>query len=160
MWASEKGAIHLAARTWFQWKGIWMQKNRETLAFNPMEGDTAWIIGPEGVEWHDQFKSCYNYIRPRYDVFGTYEDKQKRWNKDKAEKTKKEPKATITVHLEDDKTQDNKPLTWVNEGKQFILCPNVDCNNIMEITADVKNTPFAELQCCKCKTPLEPAVAA
>lgn len=149
MFASEKGAIHLASRTWFEWKGIWMQKNRENLAFNPMEGDTAWIIGPEGVEWHDTFRTCYNYTRPKYDVFGTFEAKKDRWDHQPLEEAKKvtQPaKAKVT--------------TWVDQGKQMVMCPKVDCNNIMEITADVKAVPLSDLCCNKCKTPLASAKAA
>ena len=69
MWASTKEALHLASRKYIKRFGLWQQYNRSDLVFATVHPDTALLFGPQGLEWHQQFRSLYyNYVKPAYDI--------------------------------------------------------------------------------------------
>lgn len=79
-WASEKQAIHHAQRQWEEKYGIWVQSNRVDLKWCTMPDNTAYILGENGLEWHDAFKVAYSYTPPRYRVYDSYYEKNKAWD--------------------------------------------------------------------------------
>lgn len=124
-WASEKHAIYKAARPWVERHGIWMQRGRPDLDWTTMPSNTAWLIGPEGLVWHKEFKTSFGGGEfsscdfPRRSG-KSYLERQKRWSK------KEEP--------------DEKPL------KKEMACPN--CHRWLDVSA------FKDLvkECVYCKT--------
>ncbi len=56
-WASEKHAIYKAARPMVERRGMWFQKGRPDLDWGVVEQDSLWLLGPEGLVWHDRFST-------------------------------------------------------------------------------------------------------
>lgn len=54
--ASEKHAIHVAARPWVNRRGIWMKPVRAPLDWGTFPDGSAWLLGPEKLEWHRPFR--------------------------------------------------------------------------------------------------------
>ena len=79
VWASTKGAIHAATRPFSKRFGMLWQKNRNDLSFMTMNDNSAYLIGPEGLEWHEDFKPCANYIVPNYAVHDNFQAHRRRW---------------------------------------------------------------------------------
>ena len=84
-WASEKHAIYTAARTPVLRFGLWGQATRADVAFATMPGDTAWLIGPGGLEWHQSFKSAVyaSHTGGDRNFYGRWAENRKRWAEDK-----------------------------------------------------------------------------
>lgn len=136
-WASEKQAIHHAQREWEQRYGIYVQSNRVDLKWCTMPDNTAYIIGENGLEWHDAFKVAYSYTPPRYRVNDTYYEKNKVWD----EQNKK-------LHSEKSyvRTGMNSP-TWA-------MCPECDWAGVIPEKLQKKN--LWELVCPNEKHQLAP----
>lgn len=55
--ASEKHAIHVAARPWKRRLGVWVKPVRASLDWGTFPDQSAWLMGPKGLEWHQEFKT-------------------------------------------------------------------------------------------------------
>lgn len=130
MWASVKEALHHAQRLWMEKFGLWVRQNRTDLMWATMPDNTAYIFGPEGKEWHDEFKIAYAYSSPKYAAFDTYYEKNKRWD---AERDKKEEKASAGVIVKGDKAPD------------FARCPS--CQWFGAIPKKLRHLALHELVC-------------
>lgn len=87
LWASRKESLHMAVRPWIQRFGVDMQANRTDVVFTPVRDHTGYIFGPEGLEWHDMFKTCYNYTTPDYSrTYTEFETRQNRWKEGQGDK--------------------------------------------------------------------------
>ncbi len=53
-----------------------------------------------------------------------------------------------------EKASGTRPALWVDHGKQFAMCSNPRCSQVVEITPDLKAVPLCELRCPTCKRPL------
>lgn len=132
MWASEKRAIHHAQRQWEDKLGLWVMSNRANLKWATMPDNSAYIFGPKGLEWHDEFKSAYQYVAPRYRCYDTYFDRQKSWDKE-AEKAKEK---------EQERLDNSKHPTDV-------VC--VNCKKSATWPKSLWHIPAHELRCPYCK---------
>ena len=65
-WASTKGAIHAAAKSWEEKFGLYMHKGRVDLHWRTMPANTAYLFGPEGFMWHDVLNITTHYKAPNY----------------------------------------------------------------------------------------------
>lgn len=170
MWASEKKAIHLAARNWVRQWGMMWQANRADLVFNPMSHESAWILDEEEMithatdpawePFHTEFSVTSNYQRPVYDVHARYEEKRKqkeaREAADKAERERKAlpPAEEKKVAPEDGKQNsiglwhNSKAQTESVTGKQWIPCQG--CHVMCEVDDEAGNAPQDELVCSDC----------
>lgn len=84
--ASEKHAIHRAARPVVKRFGINFQFQSIDLAYAPMANDSAWILGDEGLEWHQEFRSLWGtYTEPVRRVHQGFKDRQSRWTRQAAD---------------------------------------------------------------------------
>lgn len=88
VWASDKHYIHKAMRPWKDWLKLSFQEQKVDIAFLTMANDSAWLFGPDGLEWHDRFNTCMNMsqvakYRPTYD---NYSERNEKWNKASSEK--------------------------------------------------------------------------
>ena len=89
VFASEKHYIHKAMRPWKGWLNLEFQEQKVEIGFLTMADNSIWLFGPEGVEWHDEFKTCYNFsqvarYRPTYD---NYSERKEKWDKTTTNKT-------------------------------------------------------------------------
>lgn len=58
VFASEKHAIHRAMRPWVKRFGVWFQQQSLDMAFSTMADNSIWLLGPEGLLWHDKFETA------------------------------------------------------------------------------------------------------
>jgi predicted glutamine amidotransferase len=137
MWASVKEALHHAQRLWTERFGMWVRQNRTDLMWATMPDNSAYIFGPEGKEWHDEFKIAYSYTSPRYAVYDNYYEKNKRWD------------AELSLKQEKKVTQEKG-----DRSPTFARC--VKCGWFGDIPKKLRHLELHELVCGnkQCKTPL------
>lgn len=98
--SSEKDTLHKACRPWLVRFGIWFQANKPDVDFSMMADDSAWIIGEKGLEHHDICKiNTGGYKEPWRKTYEEYEERSKKWDKEKA---KSEDRKLINVKKIDD----------------------------------------------------------
>ena len=79
--ASEKHIIHRAMRPWVKRWGMEFQVQSLQMAFMPFPDDTAWVLGPQGLEFHREFNVLNGvYRKPTYRVNEGYKTRQARWD--------------------------------------------------------------------------------
>lgn len=127
--ASVRNAIHRAARPHIKRFGIDAFFLSLDIAFSPMANDTAWLLGPDGKEWHQEFKTLLgNYVAPDYRHLSTrFTDRQTKWTKEAKHRTPSTKKA-IEV-----------------EVGRFMKCEN--CGLDIHIMPHQINRPLSELHC-------------
>ena len=83
VFSSVKNTIHKAMRPWYKSLGIWFQATRPDCDFTVMADDTAWLLGPEGLEWHKPCKIIAGvYNEPYRNTYvGDYQQKKERFSK-------------------------------------------------------------------------------
>lgn len=131
--ASEKQVIHRFMRPLVSRFKQWFQVQALDIAFSPFPDNTAYLIGPEGLEWHEEFKSHPgNYKEPTRRVYQDYKERNARWDKES--------------HKEQ-----TKPLTKDEAQKADIIvkCPNPICQKRLALTPDQYHTPRHRLTCPK-----------
>lgn len=79
--ASEKHILHRAMRPFVKRFGVDFQVQSVDMAFSPFPDNTAWIMGPHGLEGHFPFRTLTGVYRtPDYAAHvAKYEERQKRW---------------------------------------------------------------------------------
>lgn len=84
VFASEKEFLYNVLRPWHKKWGIDWRVTKTDAAFTTMPSDTAWILGEEGLEWHQVFRaSSYNGSSPNYrDVYSRFFESQERFSRD------------------------------------------------------------------------------
>ena len=84
VFASEKNIIHRAMRPWIKRFGIDFQVQSLQMAFSPFPDDTAWLLGPNGLEWHQRFDTLIGqYKTPGYErTYTDYSNRQDKWKAD------------------------------------------------------------------------------
>lgn len=81
MFASEKKTVYRALKAYVQRHGIWFKEERANAAFSPMADNTAWILGPEGLQIHKEFKTMVGqYIDPFRQTYTNYTERQRKWD--------------------------------------------------------------------------------
>jgi len=62
IFASLQKVVASASKTWLKYHGIWARKAAKDLYYSNFPADSAWFIGPSGLEWHQEFKTAmYTY---------------------------------------------------------------------------------------------------
>lgn len=141
MWASEKGAINRASRPWSQWNNFWVQEEIAPIRWCATPVDTAMIVGPNGLEFHGEFKTCRYYTTPDYTrQRKDYHARQARWDKDLG--------ADTAVCYKEVKEKDGFVV-------KYYRCRNPKCPANMYIPKELKDTPLTEISCTKCGWYLE-----
>lgn len=168
MWASTKEAIHRAARTWTQKWGIWFQRNRIDLQFNPMEKETVWLIGNDGVEWHDEMTTNGYRTNVNHAVHEKYPAKQRALNNQRSESAASEAGAALKRARDRDgqrEAANNSGGTsrvvirpFDGELPAKVKCPNPECTVVASLTEKQrKSSQLWQMQCSGCKWLLGPA---
>lgn len=133
MWASEKQALHTALRPYIKRFGMVFQPNRtDGVGYITMNNDSAYIFGPDGLEWHDKFSTSSYYRTPDYSSLNTgYRGSRRRHG-----------------------FKDSQHLLPAANDPDVVMCRNPECNSSMTIPDNLKSSPLYELICTDCKTTL------
>jgi hypothetical protein len=155
-WASDKRTIYRVSRPWVRRHGLYMQIANVNIAFIQVYEDSAWIIGPKGFEFHDEFKSQGNWARGYHTYTDTYKgDYQERQARFDAQAT--------TVHVTA-KVEDKKLATGETLAPQFAYCPNTNCKDglgkprLFHLSDEERKHPLWYWRCRHCKTHLGDSV--
>lgn len=165
MWASTKEAIHRAARSWTQKWGIWFQRNRIDLQFNPMEKETVWLIGNDGVEWHDEMTTNGRYVAVNHAVHDKYPAKQKNLNEQRSNAASSEAgEAFKRANAREGKrpvpaivgaARAQGVVTIRLEGEllpEKVKCPNPECTVVASLSEKQRKTKqLWDMKCSGCK---------
>lgn len=136
IWASEKDAIHAAARPWTQMYRMWFKENHKDLLINPVEKEVAVLIGDTGEEWHMEF-NC-NGGRSRNIVYRQYEQQP-----EKKKQLREDENRQVVAARKDEKVKASpKPA--------LMKCPNVACGVVLKFTKEQIDKPMWQLQCPDC----------
>lgn len=145
IWASEKSAIHAAAKKRIKKYGMVFQAPG-AIEWNPVGLDSAYIIGPEGIEWHGEFKfSITSGGYHQHMVHERYPEKQR----------KKQVELTEAV-VERIKNSDGPgtALVLAKDAKphaKIINCRNPECTALIELDEKQRNRPLWRTLCPECK---------
>ena len=140
IWASTKEAIHQAMRPWVARWGLWFQETKPSVGWLPMEDDRAWLFGPEGLQWFDNFKACVRYFQPTYT--------RKDW---------KEKQQRLNAQVEEKKVIGTPTEENFLDGIKFVICPKVGCRMRVEIPDHLMQLELKNLKCRACGTNLAKA---
>jgi len=141
VFSSEKSTIHRAMRPWVYRFKKWFQVQSLQLAFSGYPDNTIEILGPDGTEWHDEFKTHYGtYKEPVRRVYSGWKERQKKWDGDIKEAPKQLAVAHGFVPVENVKSS-KKPIRRISE------CPS--CKLRLALLPEQVDTPLWELSCPK-----------
>lgn len=141
IWASEKDAIHAAARPWKQKWNMFFKSNSAELVFNPMEKEKIYLIGDEGAEWYMDFNiSGGRKTNTIYRLHDTMPEKKKQLRGEE--------------NREFAKSKDDVKPGQVSAKPARMRCPNIPCGILIKFRDDQKGQPMWKLECPKCSTRL------
>jgi predicted glutamine amidotransferase len=84
LFSSERNTLDRALKPWVKRFNTHFQVKRSDAAFSPFADNTIWIMGPEGLVSHHEFKSMMGkYTEPHRKVYENYSERQKFWDKHK-----------------------------------------------------------------------------
>lgn len=152
-WASDRRAIFRAAKPWVRRWGIEMQLAVPDLAFINLAEDSGWIIGPEGLEFHGEFRAIGHGGRGylNYQVYsGDWKERQ--------EKFRKEAEPTCARKWDVATDLKTGELKSDYASPEFVLCPNPSCVNpqtkmrtFIRVAEHLRKLPLWRIQCRRCK---------
>jgi predicted glutamine amidotransferase len=144
VFASEKSVIHRAMRPWvFRFKK-WFQVQSLQLAFSGYPDHSIEILGTEGTEWHDEFRTHYGtYNEPVRRVYTGWKERQKKWDSDNKPVTqvKTLAKKDAFLPLSQLNAYPDKPIRRITE------CPS--CKLRLALLPEQVELPLWELSCPK-----------
>ena len=143
--ASEKNIIHKAMRPWVSWHKKWFQFQSLQLAFSPYPDNTLEILGPDGTEWHDEFKAFWGtYHEPVRRVYSGWKERQRTWDKQAEHSASTSSTSTSAA-----------PIKVLNAERTagapnvVVECPN--CKKRWALSADLLDVPRHLLECTKAR---------
>ena len=145
--ASELECIQKATRPWEQIKGLWLRtgNSRET-AFNSMPDNTAYMMGPDGLEWRQEFKICTTFTPARYTCYTNYEDRMDGFRKSKrVKRTEDVPKEIKIDMAQKDASQYNTSYP----DRSYKVCLN--CVTVQYIDRRKWDWKKDKINCVSCK---------
>lgn len=146
IWASERRHIYTACRGQESWLGMEWSKANSGLSFIQMRDHSAWIFGPDGVEWHDQCQTAFsNWTEPRRHIFEGYCARKAKWLIDESKKNPTVKVKTTVVKASD---TGNSAKT-----KRPIRIPCKKCNKLNKLPCDsYQGIDLATVKCGNCET--------
>lgn len=153
-WASEAHAINKACRPFKHVRGAWVQDTKADVSLGSMPDDTAWVFGPDEMEFHHEFRTCTYYRQPDYSKGReSYHTKTRNWKREIKRQTRAESCGTGCATSHGHRggytpfalTHPPKAESNLLKGA-VVRCPG--CGN------GVKNTegkPWKDLECPQCK---------
>jgi len=167
--ASTKKAIHAAMKPWVKQHGIAMQVHAPDLSFLPMPNQTAWIIGPDGLEDHARF-SCNVYHRQgnlKYQKSCDYHERQGRTCTVVEPPKKVQEQAPVKILPASGTSSSGASSKTVYDSSEadlfpnFVICPKESCSQYLELNEDDRKVASLDfLACPTCATTLGKALSA
>ena len=161
--------LYSALKEWKTRFGITMRCTASDMAFVNFAEDSAWILGPEGQEWHQEFRilGAENRLGSRaytgdYPVHESYEAKQKTFDEEEADTLEGDTTTDVKVDSSPtDSSTQNGSLAGIDfdepQDLDYIMCPYESCG--VAIALERLNTESAfklgELSCPECKRALD-----
>ena len=159
MFASDKTAIHKAIKPWVKLHNIPMQVHAPDLSFVPMPNETGWIIGPQGLEDHAEFK-CNGVMgrgNTKYSFNTLYDERRARAEREASKKTTI-TNTTVTSTNEED-TSFKIGTADDSDMPDWVICPNPPCSKHLSLSEeDKKLESLGDLLCGSCRTNLAEAI--
>lgn len=142
VWASERHHVYKAMRGWEDWLGLEWQKARTDISFLQMRDNTAWILGEDGVEWHDACQTVYsNWTEPRRHIWENYVARKTKF----AAEGGKEVSKVVVSPKDVGFSTVKKPIR--------IPCQNKSCMKLNKLDRDSYNgINLATLKCGSCQS--------
>jgi asparagine synthetase B (glutamine-hydrolysing) len=130
-WASTKDALHMAVRPVFERFGVLWRENRagNEVGFITMNDDSAWLFGPNGLDWHDKFTTCHHYATPTYRMAENWRPSRAKFGYPNV--------ASIDC----------------------LICANPECRRLNWVPDACKDMALEKLRCRFCRTPFGTAAA-
>ncbi len=148
MWAREKHALHTVSRPGAVWMGFYVQSpGRLELIATPK--DTGFVVGPEGIEWHGEFKTCTHYITPDYTKYRReYKARQAKFDEDFKKKQ---------LEVSKDKAIVVRTEFTGGMSRTYYMCRTEKCDTVCWVPEDMLkgNLPLWKLRCPSCHAFLE-----
>lgn len=146
-WASEKAAIHQATRKWEKLRGFYMQAAKSHLYWRTVPNDSIYLIGPEELEWHQEFKTSVRYVQPNYTKqYSEYDSRQKRFDKNVGE-LKMGPKLLGTP-VDGGKKEKDEEDPDIVDARTFVQCEL--CEKWSYFTQPCEDVVLSEVVCGWC----------
>lgn len=150
-WASEFQAIQKAVRPWRTWRGLVMRETAAKVAYFSMPDDSAYLIGPEGLEWHQEFNICANFRPVCYAVHDNYHRKRRNWEAAQRWKERDKSTSSAATHTAAMRPAQGTVITGLSRV-------NIDVAQCPNCTAAVKKLKVSDswtnLICWRCKQSL------
>ena len=142
--ASEKNVIHRAMRPWIKKWNKWFQFQSLQLAFSNYPDNTLEILGPEGTEWHDEFKAFWGtYHEPVRRVYSGWRERQRTWDKQAQQEAKRGEEGSRT----ESNVSAPSSSTTGDAPRILVECPT--CKKHWVLTPDQHDIPRHLLECTK-----------
>lgn len=131
--ASEKHILHRALRPLVSRFGVQFRIQTLNTGFSPFPDNTAWIMGPNGLEGHYSFHILSTaYVTPDYDKHtSNYAERQKRWSSAKSGTNSTETYQPKKVR---------KHITCPHCKREWILRPDQENISVCELLCDKANS--------------------
>jgi predicted glutamine amidotransferase len=166
--ASDKRAIHRAAKPWVKRHGTLMQLHAPDIAFVPMNNKSGYIIGPNGLEYHAEFDCTGKMFRnPSGTSYAASTNWHQRQADFKAKASETQPGVTVTTTRPNVTTYSMTsrelvpvvtapPVKVINP--KYVMCPNLTCQHVIDLEGtEFENVPLDLLACKECNVNLESA---
>lgn len=138
-WASEIQAIQKAARPWVRRRGLWFRAGSSKLDYFSIPDNTAYMLGPGGLEWRKEMKISYNFRPVEYREFENFRHKRKRWEEDHEREEKKTPTISTTT---------DRPVVYTGkDGMMTTICRKCHKVNAKKTNSD----PWSMYKCYGCQ---------
>ncbi len=163
-WASDKRTLHRITKIWRTVWGLPMYWHAPDLHFLPMPNNSAYLIGPEGMEWHDKF-SASNYGDGRGNNYHVYSENylkkqaelRAKTQREEEEKKRKAEVSHLPVRVGVGPVIN--PTLKVEGLPEIVICPNPSCRVHIQIAPAQKRLPLYALRCDKCHSNLHKKLA-
>lgn len=143
MFASEKDALHAAARPYeLLWRS-WFKANSTQMLFSTVQDDHAMLWDDNGEEWYMEFK-LWGQHAPVHRVYKCYEQ----FGEKSARKREEQNLEFVAA-----KTKEVAPDV-ITKKPARMKCPNPSCGAMLKFDASHEAVEMYRIQCPKCKTRL------
>jgi asparagine synthetase B (glutamine-hydrolysing) len=137
--ASMKDMLYVASKPVKKALNMWFQSNRTSMMFFEVPDNTSYLFGPEGMEFHAEFKTAQYTSNPvRYDVRGSYSDRMGQFEEEEARRTQRLALAAAPAAVE--------------ELPDAFKCKNLTCPKWIQIPKNMKHLPLWKFHCRTCGT--------
>ena len=156
-WASEAQAILKACKPFRYYRGLWVQDTKANVSVGSMPDNTAWVFGPEELEFHALFNPCMSYRQPDYSGGRASYHKRMRNAKWEARRVTTPTTALTVVHSGSSQgfVKHSPDSASSVEANPFLKDAVVKCPACGKGNQNEQGTPWKALLCASCGKVLE-----